>query len=69
MNIFSRNKKVNNEIEKVVSKEDLLKRINNNRDEIERWLNGDYPLDIVYAQIKYLSDKNESLITEIKQIK
>lgn len=34
----------------------LRKRISKNRDEIDKWLNGDYPLDLVYMRIRMLSD-------------
>lgn len=46
----------------------LRKRIDKNRDEIDKWLNGDYPLDLVYMRIRMLSDQNDRLISQLKAI-
>ena len=46
----------------------LRKRIDKNRDEIDKWLNGDYPLDLVYMRIRMLSAQNERLISQLKAI-
>jgi stalled ribosome alternative rescue factor ArfA len=44
----------------------LRKRIEKNRDEIDSWLNGDYPRDLVYMRIRMLSAQNERLISKLK---
>lgn len=41
-------------------------KIDKNRDEINYWLNGDYPLDVVYMRIRMLSSQNERLIKQLK---
>ena len=46
----------------------LRKRIDKNRDEIDKWLNGDYPLDLVYMRIRMLSAQNERLISQLKAV-
>ena len=46
----------------------LRKRIDKNRDEIDKWLNGDYPLDLVYMQIRMLAAQNDRLISQLKAI-
>lgn len=51
---------------KNVSQQEIQKRIDKNRDEIEQWLNGDYPLGLVYMRIRMLSAQNERLITKLK---
>ena len=51
---------------KNVSQQEIQKRIDKNRDEIEQWLNGDYPLELVYMRIRMLSAQNERLITKLK---
>ena len=47
---------------------DLRKRIDKNRDEIDKWLNGDYPLELVYMRIRMLSAQNERLISQLKSV-
>lgn len=39
----------------------IEQRINKNRDEINMWLNGDYPLELVYIRVRMLSVQNEKL--------
>lgn len=46
----------------------LQKKIDKNRDEIDKWLNGDYPLDLVYMRIRMLSAQNERLISQLKAV-
>lgn len=46
----------------------LQNRIDKNRNEIDKWLNGDYPLEIIYMRIKMLSAQNEKLISQLKLI-
>jgi len=46
----------------------LRKRIEKNRDEIDSWLNGDYPLELVYMRIRMLSAQNERLISKLKAV-
>ena len=52
----------------VLCEEALRKRIDKNRDEIDKWLNGDYPLDLVYMRIRMLSAQNERLISQLKAV-
>lgn len=52
----------------VLCEADLRKRIDKNRDEIDKWLNGHYPLDLVYMRIIMLSAQNERLISQLKAI-
>ena len=68
MGIFRKNKEIIEQtIElKPTNEDDLRKRIDKNREEINKWLNGDYPLDIVYMRIRMLSAQNESLISRLK---
>ena len=46
----------------------LRKRIDKNRDEIDKWLNGDYPLELVYMRIRMLSAQNERLTSQLKAV-
>ena len=48
-----------------VDKEKIKAKIDKNRDEINYWLNGDYPLDVVYMRIRMLSAQNERLIKQL----
>ena len=52
----------------VLCKVALQKKIDKNRDEIDKWLNGDYPLDLVYMRIRMLSAQNERLISQLKAV-
>ncbi len=44
----------------------LEKRIDDNREEIDRLLHTDLPLDLLYMRIEFLSAQNEQWINEIK---
>jgi hypothetical protein len=44
---------------------DIQKRIDKNRDEIDKWLNGDYPIGLVYIRIRMLSAQNKMLIDKL----
>jgi|GEM_PF-6107128 len=44
----------------------LEKRIDDNREEIDRLLHSDFPLDLLYMRIEFLSAQNEQWINEIK---
>ena len=44
----------------------LRKQIDKNRAEIDMWLNGDYPLELVYMRIEMLSEQNKRLISRLK---
>jgi len=57
-----------NDTTPVLSKVTLQERIDKNRDEINRWLNTDCPLDLVYMRIRMLSAQNERLISQLKDI-
>ncbi len=46
----------------------IIERIDKNRDEIDKWLNGDYPLGLVYMRIRMLSAQNERLISQLKAV-
>lgn len=50
----------------VLDEEKIKAKIDKNRDEINYWLNGDYPLDVVYMRIRMLSSQNERLIKQLK---
>lgn len=50
----------------VLDEEKIKVKIDKNRDEINYWLNGDYPLDVVYMRIRMLSSQNERLIKQLK---
>lgn len=50
---------------KTLDKEKIKAKIDKNRDEINYWLNGDYPLDVVYMRIRMLSAQNERLIKQL----
>lgn len=68
MNKFSINHKTANGTKPVLCEVALQRRIDKNRDEIDKWLNGDYPLDLVYMRIKMLSAENERLISQLKAV-
>lgn len=57
-----------NDTKTVLCEVALRKRIDKNRDEIDKWLNGDYPLDLVYMRIRMLSAQNERLISQLKAV-
>ena len=44
----------------------LRKQIDKNRTEIDKWLNGDYPLELIYMRIEMLSEQNKRLISRLK---
>jgi hypothetical protein len=44
----------------------LRKQIDKNTAEIDMWLNGDYPLELVYMRIEMLSEQNKRLISRLK---
>ena len=46
----------------------IQKRIDKNRDEIEYWLNGNFPLDIVYMRINMLSSQNQRLVEKLNKV-
>ena len=48
--------------------ESIQKRIDKNRDEIEYWLNGNFPLDIVYMRINILSSQNKKLVKILNNV-
>lgn len=52
-----------------LDKEKIKAKIDKNRDEINYWLNGDYPLDVVYMRIRMLSAQNERLIKQLCNLK
>ncbi len=62
---------MNKKTEKVetchLSQSDLHKKIDKNRDEINKWLSGNYPLDVVYMRIRMLSAQNDRLISQLKK--
>lgn len=66
--MFNRAKLSPNDTKPVLCKVALQKRIDKNRDEIDKWLSGDYPLDLVYMRIRMLSAQNEKLISQLKDI-
>ena len=45
----------------------IQKRIDNNRDEIQRFLSSELPLDIIKFNITIISNRNERLIKKLKQ--
>ena len=47
---------------------DLQKQIDKNRNEIDKWLNGDYLLELIYKRIKMLSNENERLMIKLKSV-
>lgn len=57
-----------NKMEENQKRINIQKRIDKNRDEIEKWLNGDYPIDIVYMRIRMLAAQNKILIDQLKNI-
>jgi hypothetical protein len=56
-------KEINNNFRSEYS---LLKQIEKNRTEIDKWLNGDYPLELIYMRIEMLSEQNKRLISRLK---
>lgn len=46
--------------------EEMQKKIDRNRDIIERFLSVDLPIDIIYLNIRTLAKQNERLIEKIK---
>jgi hypothetical protein len=68
MRIFSNTNKTANGTKPVLCEVALRKRIDKNRDEIDKWLNGDYPIDLVYMRIRMLSAQNERLISQLKDV-
>jgi hypothetical protein len=51
------------------SKKELENHISKNRDEIDKFLSADLPIEIISFNIKRLSKTNERLIKEIQEIK
>ncbi len=49
-----------------LSDSELREKIDKNRDEIHKWLSGNYPLDVVYMRIRMLSAQNDKLISQLK---
>lgn len=47
----------------------LMKRIDKNRDEIERLLSKDIPLELLYIRINMLSTQNKRLTQRLKEAK
>lgn len=47
------------------SKESIQSRIDKNRDEIDRLLNTNIPLDLIYIRVNMLKDQNEELIKKL----
>jgi hypothetical protein len=66
--MFKRKKTIQNEVKPILCKVTLENRINKNREEIDKWLNGDYPLNLVYMRIRMLTAQNERLISQLKTI-
>lgn len=66
--MFKRKKEdnVSTSITQVLSNEEISKKIDKNREEIHKWLSGDYPLNIVYMRVRMLSYQNERLISQLK---
>jgi hypothetical protein len=54
-----------NKMEENQKRIDIQKRIDKNRDEIDKWLNGDYPIGLVYIRIRMLSAQNKMLIDKL----
>ena len=44
---------------------EIKEKISKNREQIERLLNNDFPLNFIYAKIRALSKENERLIEQI----
>lgn len=65
---IAKKNKVDNVISPGLCKVALQKRIDNNREEINKWLGGDYPLELVYMRIRMLSSQNDRLISQLKNV-
>lgn len=52
---------------KIMDNEAIKVKIDKNREEIDKFLNVDLPLDIIYFNIRRLSASNERLIKQLSQ--
>lgn len=52
-------------LNKKESKESIQSRIDKNRDEIDRLLSKNIPLDLLYIRVNMLKDQNEELIKKL----
>lgn len=50
-----------------MDKAEIQESINKNRDEIQRFLSSELPLDIIEFNIKILSNRNERLIKQLNK--
>ena len=47
-------------------KKEIEDKIDKNRDKIQRWLQSDAPMDLVYEQVRILSIRNGQLLETLK---
>lgn len=52
-----------------MTKKEISTQIDKNREEINRLLHVDLPIDVIYHNVRILSSRNERLINQLKERK